>query len=727
VTDCWLWRRFVSSSGCLRHPGVRHPSLAAILGTLLPLFCAAGGDAATSADADTADAYVWLEDVHSDRAMQWVRRENAAALNVLENTPIYATLYDEALAIAESRDRLPTPEFLRGYLYDFWQDADHVRGLWRRATLDAFRRPTIRWHTVLDLDSLAKAQNKNWYWRGVGCEPAQERLCLIALSEGGEDATTVREFDLVSHVFVPGGFYLPRSKQEVAWLDSDHVLVARDWGPGSLTTSGYPFVVKVIRRGRALAGSTELFRGKPEDVGIWFKTLQDGRGHRADLILRYLSFFECEVYLVTSGTTVRLNLPLKTQVEGLIDGQVLVRLNEDWSSQGTVFKAGALVSFALQAAVSDPDNLKGDLIVAPGPRESLGDVSATAERVLVTTYENVKGRVRAYSWTAGAWSRVSIGALPNNSSIDIIATDRHSEGALIAVSGFLDPSAYWLSETRDGTLTKIMELPAQFDAHRDVVEQREATSKDGTTIPYYVVRPKDVKFNGQNPVILTAYGGFQASLTPSYSPVIGKLWLERGGLYAVANIRGGGEFGPAWHEAGLKVHRQRVYDDFAAVAEDLIARRITSPERLGIAGESNGGLLMGVEFTQRPELWNAVALRVPLLDMLRFEKLAAGASWTAEYGSTSNAAERDFLATISPYRNLRRGVRYAEPLILTRTSDDRVGPQHARKFAAKLGELGYPYLFFESLEGGHEGSADLKEQAHMTALEMTYFSRKLMY
>jgi prolyl oligopeptidase len=549
---------------------------------------------------------------------------------------------------------------------------------------------------------------------------------LISLSDGGEDAVSVREFDLGAHQFVQGGFDLPKGKQNAAWIDQDHLLIARDWGPGTMSASGYPFVVKRLQRGMPLAAAQEVFRGNPADVEVDVASLTDGAGHRAVLILRAVSFFETQTYLLGSGGPQRLNIPLKSEIEDLLEGQLLIKLNQSWHIGRHHFPEGALIGVDLDAAQADPQHLQPRLILAPGARQSLGSTGTTRSHLLLCLYDNVKGRAFAYApMRQGSWTRRAL-ALPDNASIDVVDADARGERAFLSVAGFLMPSSLWLTDAGSAELAEVKTLPPKFDAAPLVVEQWQATSKDGTRISYFIVHRKDMRLNGQNPTILNAYGGFQISMTPFYSAVIGKLWLERGGVFVLANIRGGGEFGPAWHEAGLKTHRQRIYDDFAAVAEDLIARKVTSPRRLGIEGGSNGGLLMGVEFTQHPLLWNAVDMQVPLLDMLRFEKIAAGPSWVGEYGSVTNPKERAVLASISPYNNLRPDVHYPEPFIWTTTKDDRVGPQHARKFAAKLSALGVPYLFYEVIEGGHAAGASLQEKAHTTALEMTYFSERLM-
>jgi prolyl oligopeptidase len=684
------------------------------------------GTAGAANAPEPADPYIWLEDFSSPRVDAWVKAENTKTTGVLEQDKRYPALYDQALAIAEAKDRIPTPRFIGGSVYNFWQDADHVRGIWRKTSIADYRAPEPNWSPVLDLDQLAKSENANWFWRGAECEAPEERFCLVSLTDGGEDAVTIREFDLATNQFVDGGFTLPKSKQNTAWAGPDEILVARDWGTGTLTKSGYPFVLKSLKRGGKLADAREIFRGTPNDIAVEPITLEDGDGHKVSFVQRGVSFFESETYLIRGGKPVKLNLPLKARVTDLVAGRLLVKLEQDWKAGGKSFPQGALVSLDLAAVTADPQHLAPVLVYAPGPRESLDQVAATHSRLVVTSYEDVKGRASIYTPAAdGAWTARKLD-LPDSLSIGIVSTDFRSENAFLSMAGFLTPSTIVLADAATGETTPVKALPAKFDASKDVVEQHQATSKDGTRIPYFIVHPAGMVLNGQNPTILYAYGGFQVSETPSYSANIGKLWLENGGVYVLANIRGGGEFGPAWHEAGLKTHRQRIYDDFAAVAEDLIASKITSPRHLGIEGGSNGGLLMGVEFTQRPDLWNAVDIQVPLLDMLRFEKIAAGASWVGEYGTVAKPEERAFLAKISPYNNLKPGVKYPEPLVWTTTKDDRVGPQHARKFAARLAEMGLPYLFYEVTEGGHGSGANLKERAKTSAMEITYFSRKLM-
>lgn len=674
----------------------------------------------------TEDPFLWLEELASPAAMHWVQAENAKTLDALEQDPSFEPLFAQAMQIAEATDRLPMPHLQGGLVYNLWQDAEHVRGVWRRTTLPDYAKASPHWQSVLDLDALADREQGNWFWHGAQCRQPDAVRCLISLSDGGEDAVVIREFDTGSGGFVEGGFTLPTGKQSVAWLDADTLLVAREWQPGTLTASGYPYVVKRLTRGQSLDQAVEVYRGSPTDVSVQPETLEDGEGHRVTLLMRGVSFFEQQFALMTPTGPVALALPAKSSVEALVAGRLVVSLNESWTVAGRVLPAGAVVSLALEALRADPSHLRPTLVYLPGPREAVDQVVATRGTLVVTGTANVRGRLSVFTpMPHGRWRRLKL-PVPDMSSVSVVSAESTSDRVIVSVTGFLMPTLLGLADTRSGRFVRLKQLPAKFDATRHVVEQFEAVSTDGTRIPYFVVRPKDLHFDGSAPTILNAYGGFQIAETPVYSANTGKLWLERGGVFVLANIRGGGEFGPAWHEAGLKTHRQRIYDDFAAVARDLIARRITSPRHLGIQGGSNGGLLMGVEFCQHPELWHAVDIAVPLLDMLRFEHIAAGPSWVGEYGSVSNPEERDFLASISPYNNIKDGVSYPTPFVWTTTKDDRVGPQHARKFAAKLGAMGLPYYFYEVTEGGHAAGANLREQAHTRALEMAYFTRQLM-
>lgn len=674
------------------------------------------------------DKYQWLEDVSSPRSMAWVKEEDERSAKVLESDSRFASLDAMALKVLESPDRLPTPNFRNGEIYNTWRDAQHVRGILRRTSLADYLTAQPNWHTVLDYDALAKEDKEKWVAAGLTCLYPGDRLCLVGLSAGGEDAETMREFDLKAGKFVKGGFLLPRSKQSVAWLDQHTLMVARDWGAGTMTTSGYPFVVKLWKRGEPLEQAKEVYRGANTDVGVRPITLHDGQGNHATILDRSVNFFEDEISLFTPGGVRKIALPGKVGINGLLAGRLIMTINEDWKPQGedhTVVQ-GSVVALDLKALEKHPEQLRPTVVFAPTAQEFVQTAAVTKNHLLLTTLERVQGRAYVYTvGSRGEWVRKGL-EIPDNQTVDIVTTNESDDQFFLGLTGFLNPSSLLLGDAAGGALKTAKTLPAEFDATNLMVEQLEATSQDGTHIPYFVVRRKDLKYDGENPTLLTAYGGFQVSMTPSYSGILGKLWLERGGVYVLANIRGGGEFGPAWHEAGLKTHRQRIFDDFAAVGQDLVTHKITSPRRLGIEGGSNGGLLMGVEMTQHPEMWHAVVIQVPLLDMLRFEQIAAGASWVGEYGSVSVPEQRAFLASISPYNQLKPNVMYPEPLIFTTTKDDRVGPVHARKFAARMEEFHEPFFYDEIIEGGHHAGANLKEEARTWAEQYTYLSRELM-
>jgi len=699
----------------------------AFLGLLLMSIGSAAASAQQGAVAD--DPYIWLEDVSGQRSMDWVNSHNARTQAVLEADPRYQRFYREALDIAQAKDRIPYGSFLGGQIYNFWQDADHVRGIWRRTSLASYASAKPEWETVLDLDALAAAEKANWVWKGAQCSRPLERRCLINLSDGGEDAVTVREFDLATKSFVKGGFLLPKGKQNASWQDQNTLLVSREWKPGELTESGYAYVVKRLKRGQPLSAATELFRGTKKDVSARPGVLRDADNRILPVIVEGSDFWHRKTFLVGARGVRRIAIPEKSQLVDMVEGRVIIQSQETWSPAGSGkdYPAGSLFSVDLAQLKANPARLKPTLIYTPGPREALQDASAAKGALLVSILDNVRGRTLVFKpGPNGSWTRSDLD-LPDNSTVTVADVSSRSDQAFIAVTNFLTPPSLWLADAGSGEVRQIMSQPAKFDASGLVAEQREAVSTDGTKIPYFLVHRKDMKLDGNNPTLLYAYGGFEASETPNYSATTGKLWLERGGVYALANIRGGGEFGPAWHEAGLGTKRQIIYDDFAAVAKDLITTRVTSPRRLGIRGGSNGGLLMGVQFVQHPDLWTAVDIEVPLLDMIRISKIAAGASWEGEYGSVENdPAVRAFWDKTSPYQNLRKGVAYPEPFIFTTTKDDRVGPVHARKFAARMEEYGLPFYYYENTEGGHAAGANLKQAAHTSALEMVYLTHKLM-
>lgn len=680
-----------------------------------------------SAAPGAPDPYQWLEPYRDPRALAQVEQWNRRTVSDLEADPRFARWQEQLLTILQASDRIAYPAQRGEHIDNFWRDETNTHGLWRRTTLDSYRSASPRWETVLDLDALSREEGKNWVWGGADClQPTYDR-CLVSVSDGGQDADVVREYDPNARRFVQGGFSLPEGKQNVSWLDRDTLLVAREWGPGTLTASGYPFVLRRVARGAPLDSGPEVFRGQPTDVSVSPSVLRDPDGRvRAVMAVRSVSFFESEFHVLRDdGRNLRIPVPAKSSLQGYIDGQVVFSLEEPWTVAGQTFPTGALVSFDIDQFVARPDQVRPTLVYAPGARESVEGVTSTRNRLLVTLYENVRGRVYSFRHADGRWTRERV-PLPDNAGVRVVSASDETDRFFVNVASFLQPDTLYMADADTTRSEVVRTLPARFDAANLVTEQFEATSSDGTRVPYFVVRRRDVPLNGNNPTLLYAYGGFQVSMTPGYSGGLGRVWLENGGVYVLANIRGGGEFGPDWHQAGLNVNRQRIYDDFAAVAQDLTTRGITSPRRLGIRGGSNGGLLTGVQLTQRPDLYNAVVIQVPLLDMLNFERIGAGASWVGEYGTPSNPAQREFLARISPYHNVRADRRYPTPMIMTSTNDDRVGPSHARKLAARMEALGLPFYYYEDTAGGHSGDANLRQVARESAMMYVYLARRLM-
>jgi len=646
---------------------------------------------------------------------------------VLQADPRYQRFHDAALTILQARDRIPGVQIRPDGLYNFWQDADHVRGLLRRTTLASYRTDAPQWETVLDVDALARAENANWVYQGMQCLPPTMRRCLVRLSNGGRDANVVREFDTVEKRFVDGGFNLSESKQNVTWVDENTILVARDWGPGTMTASGYPFVVKRLHRGQSLDQAVEVFRGTPQDVQVFPFTLRDaeGRAH-GSAVGRALDFFRTQTVLLRDRGNVVLPIPQKSGFAGIVGGRLLLQLSEPWdAAPGLHFATDSLVSYDLAEWERDPLHARPSLVWAPGPRQTVNGVNTTHNQLLIDILDNVRGRAFAMTYAGGHWQTRPI-ALPANASIGLTTAADEYDQAMFSVTDFLTPTTLWLYDGATGRVERIKTTPPRFDASQDTVDQFEATSRDGTRIPYFVIHRRNLRLDGSTPTLLNGYGGFQLNQLPNYSATMGKLWLEQGNAFVVANLRGGGEFGPDWHETAQRAHKQRTWDDFQAVAEDLIRRRITSPRRLGVIGGSQGGLLVGTAITQRPDLFHAAVIQVPLFDMLRFHLINAGASWIGEYGDPRIPAERAWIAAYSPYQHLRAGVTYPMPFIETSTADDRVGPGHGRKAAARLAELGQPYYYYENIEGGHAAAANLEETARRLALEYTYASRRLV-
>jgi prolyl oligopeptidase len=665
-----------------------------------------------------ADPYAWLEDVHGVRPLQWVAAQNRQSLDRLKADPRYSRNFDTALALMDAADRIPYGRLRHGHVYNFWQDAANPKGLWRRTAIADYRTAAPRWEVLLDVDALARAEGENWVYKGADCAPGEER-CLISLSRGGGDAVVVREFDLRARDFVIGGFALAEAKSTGTYLDDDTVLFAT--AADAATQSGYGRIVRMWKRGTPLAGARTLYEGQVTDVLVAPETFPTPDGNLA-VIARAVSFFETDYFMLGAGQAVwKLPVPRALQLQGVVDGRLIFTLREDWQVPGgPALGRGALAALALEG--TDAAHT-GDvtLLYAPGPRASVESVGVGRTRIYAAITENVIGAVHVFTPRSGGWDR-NLLDLPGQGTAGIVTVNPYGPEAMIGFENYLTPPTVYFADG-DTVLTPVKSLPARFDASGLVTEQFEAVSADGTPIPYFVTRPGNLP--GPAPTLLYGYGGFEVSLTPSYGASVGREWLARGGIYVVANIRGGGEFGPAWHDAALKTHRQRAFDDFAAVAADLSRRGLTTPGQLGIMGGSNGGLLVSTVMVQHPELIGAVVCQVPLIDMLAFSRIGAGASWVGEYGDPADPRERAYLLSYSPYQNVKPDVSYPPVFFVTATSDDRVSPVHARKMAARMQEQGHEVLFYENTDGGHAAAADHRQRAEMFALSFVYLAQKL--
>ncbi len=687
--------------------------------------CAVGAVAAAAVD---SDPNYWLSDIHGAKALGWVKEQNARSDAALKSDPRYAQDYAAILKSLDVPDRIPLGEIDHGFVYNFWQDASHVRGLWRRTTLADYAKQAPHWETLLDIDKLDADERAQWVWEGADCAP-ESSLCLIRLSPGGGDASVVREFDLKTGRFVSGGFTLPVAKSSAAYVDANTILFATDFGPGTLTTSSYPRIVKLWHRGTPIADAKTVFEARAGDIAARPRIYHQP-GSAITLIDRGLTFFTSEIYQVLAdGTTKWLPLPPGADLKGATGDRLIFVLRDDWRPTGAAiaFRKGSLVSYDLDWLVRQWKAPQVQLLYAPGPRDAIGDVAAGRDAVYAAIYRNVTGSVIAFRYHNEKWSPQTL-ALPAGGSVGVVSADAYGPEAQFTYESFLTPPT--LYATDGGSMPAAIKSQAPlFDASSLVAEQFWVKSTDGTAVPYFLIHAKGQK--GPVPTILYSYGGFELTLFPWYwndghRPLdAGQVWLSKGGAIAVANIRGGGEFGPAWHQAALKQNRQKAFDDFAAVARDLEKRGVTTPRQLGIVGASNGGVLTTVTMTQHPELLAAVVSQRPLVDMLRYTRFGAGASWIGEYGDPDKPSDRVYIAKYSAYQNVKPGVRYPAILFITETSDDRVTPIWARMMAAKMEGQGHDVLFNESSEGGHGPGATNAAQAEMWALSYVYLKQKL--
>jgi prolyl oligopeptidase len=688
--------------------------------------------------ADDEDPYRYLEDVEAARSLDWVKAQNAISTKELEGDAGYAPLFDRLLAIYDSKERIPGIGKMGPWYYNFWRDAAHVRGIMRRTTLDEYRKPEPRWETVIDVDAIAEADHENWVWKGWDCRYPDYRRCIVYLSRGGGDATVAREFDLEKQKFIPpadGGFYLPEAKGSLSWIDEDHVFVRTDFGPGTMTDSGYPRIIKRWTRATPLADAKEVFAGQKTDItatAVRTHVQFEGRTVYRTIVQRGTTFYTSEHFVLTDvdgkDRLTKLDLPDDAEVT-LWRDQILVTLRKTWPAKTHGLGDQAIPGDAL-LAMSYDRFLAGrrdfTMLFTPGPRRALGQFGTTLNHVLVNAMSDVQNHVVEWSLTEGKWISRPLD-LPRDGTVAFAPVDRDAgDDYFVTLSDALRPTTLTYVASGSDKREPLKSLPAFFDAGGMTTAQYEARSADGTMIPYVVAMPKGFKADGSAPTILYGYGGFEISMLPrAYSAGSGAAWVERGGVYVVAGIRGGAEFGSDWHQGAVKEKHQHAFDDFIAVAEDLIARKVTSNAHLGIMGGSNGGLLVGAVTMQRPDLFKAVVCQVPLLDMRRYNKLLAGASWMGEYGDPDKPDEWAYISKYSPYQNVFADKKYPRILFTTSTRDDRVHPGHARKMAAKMLDQKHDILYYENTEGGHAGAANNRQQALMGALEYTFMMREL--
>jgi prolyl oligopeptidase len=677
--------------------------------------------------ATAADPWLWLEDVTGERALDWVRERNARTEAELAATPGFQALEAQIRAILDSEDKIPAVQKIGPYYYNFWKDARHERGIWRRTTLEEYRKARPRWETVLDVDALNAAEGENWVWQGAQCLKPEYRRCLVALSRGGADANVTREFDLETKGWVDGGFVRPEAKGGLRWIDRDTVYVFTDFGDGTMTASGYPRIVKRWRRGTPMAEATTVYEGRADDMYIaaW---RDHTPGFERDFVSRTIAFYNDELYLLRAdGGVAKVDAP--NSANKFVHREWLgLELREPWTVGGRSYPAGSLLAARFDDFMAGGRDFQ--LLFEPTDTTSLVGVAATRNHLVLNVLDDVRNRLQVLTPPAdggGAWRRSAFAGAPEFGNLGVSAVDSdESDAVWLTATDYLTPSTLSLATVGSGRPPeRLKSMPVFFDASTHEIAQHFATSADGTRVPYFIVQPKDLALDGSTPTLLYGYGGFEIPMLPGYSGGVGKGWLEKGGVYVVANIRGGGEYGPRWHQAALKANRHRAYEDFAAVARDLIARGVTSPQRLGIQGGSNGGLLTGNMLVHYPELFGAVVVQVPLLDMQRYHKLLAGASWMAEYGDPDKPEEWEFIRTFSPYHLVRADADYPPTLFMTSTRDDRVHPGHARKMMAKMESMGHDVRYYENIEGGHGGAANNKQAAHMAALAYTFLWKHL--
>lgn len=689
------------------------------------LGCSSQPSRETSSLGDPNDPYGWLEDIEGKKSLDWVKRQNEKSVSVLGQGKRFTRLETLALEVLEAEDKIPKIEIKGNYLVNFWQDPVNVRGIWRRTSLEQFKDKDTEWDVLLDIDLLAKKENEDWYFREANCLGPQYEICLVSLSKGGKDAVVVREFNTKTKTFISSGFSLPEAKTTVDWLDKSHILVSTDFGKDSLTESGYSRIVKKWKRGTDLSAATQIYEGSKKDMGAYGFVIDHIDG-KIPMIQKREEMFSAQNWTYLNSELQKIPLPYSVELAGFYKGYFIVQLRKDWVVDNKEFTQGSLVAVnknIIKNKVATEKDVK--LLYKPQEFATIAGVAILKDYILVNVLENVNGEIYEIGTNAAGFTKPKKLIFAKNRHITLATSSVLGNDFFFNSSGMLEPNALHFYSGTTKKETVVQSLPARFNSKGMVVQQLWATSQDGTKVPYFIVGKKSQIKKGSAPTLLHGYGGFEISKTPEYNPEVGKLWLERGGLFVVANIRGGGEFGPKWHQAALKENRHKAYDDFIAVAEDLIKRKITVKDKLAIYGRSNGGLLVGAVMAKRPDLFKAVLCQVPLLDMIRYPELLAGSSWMAEYGDPRDEDMKNYLLSYSPYHNVKQEQIYPNLFLITSTRDDRVHPGHARKLAAKLNDFEKNKVwYFEETSGGHS-SQNMKQKAHVYAMMYEFLYQNL--
>jgi prolyl oligopeptidase len=687
---------------------------------MITLLLLAGCSGEKKNSAESADPYLWLEEVEGEKALDWARAQNKISDEAFTSQAVFTELRDRFLTVFNDKERVIYPDMVGKYIYNLWQDEKNERGLWRRMSKQDYLDGKNDWEVVLDLDKLSAEENRKWVFGGAGWLGPENKLCLLNLSDGGKDESVIREFDASKKTFVNGGFSVSESKGSATWVDMDNIVVATNYGPGTMTTSGYPSMVKLWKRGADPAMAELLLKTDTAKMGI-FVSGMNVEGKQYVFISDNKGFYEKETYLYNAQGIHKIEIPSDAELYGMHADELLLYLQSDWKTENEAYKSGTVVSYDLTDFLSGKTTVR--TIYQPEERASFVSLMSAKDFIVVSTMENVQSKLKIFRSAGDQWIGKAV-PVPEFGTISLVSSYSQADDYFFSFSNPVTPSTLYHGDGEK--ITAIRKQKDYFDASGLIVEQSEAVSKDGTIVPYFIVHPKDMVSDGKNPTLIYGYGGFNISEQPRYSSVWGIGWLEKGGVYVIANIRGGGEFGPAWHQAALKEKRQNAYDDFFAVAEDVISKKITSPEYLGAYGWSNGGLLAGVALTQRPDLYNAIVIGAPLLDMKHYSHMLAGASWMDEYGDPDKPEDWAFISKYSPYQNLSKETKYPEPLFITSTKDDRVHPGHARKMAAKMINMGHPVYYHETIEGGHGAASTNAQEADMEAIMFTYLNKKLI-